>query len=74
MRRVLARNISRLMEERYRDHRNKPMALAKDAGVTLSTVQRTLSGITGASVDTLEVFARVFSVQPFELLIPRRRT
>ena len=73
LRKTLASNVVRLMEQRYRDRPNKPMELAKAAGVTLSTVQRTIGAKTGASVDTVEMFAKVFGVQPFELLIPRRR-
>lgn len=70
MREVLAQNINRLMESRYRESTNRPMALAKDAGVTLSTVQRTLSRETGASIDTLESFAKVFGLAAYQLLMP----
>jgi hypothetical protein len=67
---VLAQNINRLMDQRYKESSNRPMALAKDAGVTLSTVQRTISRETGASIDTLEAFAKVFGLAPFQLLVP----
>ena len=70
MREVLAQNINRLMDQRYRDSANRPMALAKDAQVSLSSVQRTLSRETGASIDTVESFARVFGLPPFQLLVP----
>lgn len=70
MRELLAQNINRLMEQRYRDSSNRPMALAKEAGVSLSTVQRTLSREHGASIDTLERFARVFGLPSFQLLVP----
>jgi len=70
MRELLAQNINRLMEQRYRENSNRPMALAKEAGVSLSTVQRTLSREAGASIDTVEAFAKVFSLPPFQLLVP----
>ena len=68
MREVLAQNINRLMEQRYKESSNRPMALARDAGVSLSSVQRTLSREVGASIDTVEAFARVFGLQAFQLL------
>ncbi len=70
MREVLAQNINRLMEQRYAASSNRPMALAKDAGVSLSSVQRTLSRETGASIDTVEAFARVFELDAYQLLMP----
>jgi len=70
MREVLAQNINRLMEQRYKESSNRPRALAVDAGVSLSTVQRTLSREAGASVDTVESFAKVFGLQAYQLLMP----
>lgn len=70
LREVLAQNVNRLMEQRYRENSNRPLALAKDAGVSLSSVQRTLSRETGATVDTVESFARVFGLSPYQLLMP----
>jgi methylphosphotriester-DNA--protein-cysteine methyltransferase len=70
LREVLAQNINRLMEQRYKETANRPLALAKDAGVSLSSVQRTLSRETGATVDTVEAFAKVFGLPPFQLLVP----
>ena len=70
LREVLAQNINRLMEQRYQANSNRPLALARDAGVSLSTVQRTLSREAGASVDTLERFSKVFGLPPFQLLVP----
>lgn len=70
MREVLAQNVNRLMEERYKESANRPMSLAKDAGVSLSSVQRTLSRETGASIDTVEAFARVFGLPAFQMLVP----
>lgn len=70
MREVLAQNINRLMDHRYKEAANRPMALAKDAGVSLSSVQRTLSRETGASIDTVEAFAKVFGLSAYQLLMP----
>ena len=70
MREVLAQNINRLMDQRYKESGNRPMALAKDAGVSLSTVQRTLSREAGASIDTLEAFAKVFGLSAYQMLMP----
>lgn len=71
IRKVLARNVLELMEQRYRENPNRPLALAREARLSLSSVQRTMEARTGASVDTIEAIAKVFRVQPFELLIPR---
>lgn len=70
MRVVLAENVSRRMEERYWNSRNKPMALAKEAGVSLSTVQRLLSKEQATTIDTIEAVAGVFGLQAFQLLAP----
>lgn len=70
MREVLAQNVNRMMEQRYRESSNRPMALAKDAGVSLSTVQRTLSREAGASIDTVESFAKVFGLSAYQMLVP----
>lgn len=69
VRKVLAHNLKSLMKQRYPDHPNRPLALAKDARISLSSVQRTMEARTGASVDTIEAIAIVFGVQPFQLLI-----
>lgn len=76
-----ANNIARLMEARYAGCPNKPAALAQDAGVSLSTVQRCTDGRHSTSVDVLEAIAWALGVQPFELLIehdalpaPQRRS
>lgn len=67
---MLAQNLNRMMEQRYKERSNRPMALAKDAGVSLSTVQRVLSREAGASIDTLEAFAGVFGLPPFQMIVP----
>lgn len=70
LRKQLAQNLARLIDQRYRESTNRPMALAKDTGLSLSSIQRTLDCQTGATVDTLEIFAKVFGLPPFQLLVP----
>lgn len=70
MREVLAQNVNRLMEERYKTSPNRPMSLANDAGVSLSSVQRILSRETGASIDTVEAVAKVLGLPTFQMLVP----
>lgn len=70
MRAILAENVGRRMEERYWQSRNKPLALAKEAKVSLSTVQRMLSKEQSTTIDTVEAFAGVFGLPAFQLLVP----
>jgi len=70
MRYVLADNVVALMDRKFGDRENKPGALAKAAGLSLSTVQRTISAESGASVDTIESLALALDVFPYQLLLP----
>lgn len=70
MRHILATNVGKLMETHYRESRNRPKALAKDAGVTLSTIQRMLKAEVGASLDNIEAVADAFDISVYQLLIP----
>lgn len=72
LREVLAQNVNRLMEQRYRDVTNRALALAKDSGMSLSSVQRTLSREQGASIDKVEALAKVLipDLPAFQLLVP----
>jgi hypothetical protein len=70
MRQVLAQNVSALMEIHYRGSSNKPKALAADAGVSLSTIQRMLDLEAGASMDTIEAVAGAFQLSSYQLLVP----
>lgn len=76
MRVVLAENVQRLMDIHYPDSRNRPKALAKDAGVSLSTVQRILGqqGGTGATLDNIEAVANAFELSAYQILIPELDT
>ena len=73
MRLVVADNVERLMESFFANKpevSNRPLYLAKEAEVSLSTIQRTLSKETGCSIDTLEALAGVFGVSASDLLVP----
>lgn len=71
MRSILGANVKNLMEHHYRESANKPKALAVDAHVSLSTVQRILVGETGATIDNIESLATAFSLSAYQLLLPR---
>jgi transcriptional regulator with XRE-family HTH domain len=70
MRAVLAENVRALMDAHYRESSNKPKALSKDAGVSLSTVQRILSKEVGATIDNIEAISQVFDMSVYQLLLP----
>lgn len=70
MREVLALNITNLMQQHYRDSPNKPLKLAKEAGVSLSTVQRLINKETGATLDNIEAIAAAFQLSAYQLLLP----
>jgi transcriptional regulator with XRE-family HTH domain len=70
MRQVLALNVKQLMDVHLRESGNKPMALAKAAGVSLSTVQRIVRSETGASLDNIEAIAAAFQLSAYQLLVP----
>lgn len=70
MREVLAQNISNLMQHHYRAESNKPLKLAKEAGVSLSTVQRLINKETGATLDNIEAIALAFQLSAYQLLLP----
>lgn len=70
MRAVLAENVRALMEREFQEVDNKVLALAKRAGLSLSSVQRTLAGDTGASIDTIERLSVALGVSPYQLLLP----
>lgn len=69
MREVLGQNVYLLMPVHYKEVSNKPLTLAKDAGVSLSTVQRILEKRTGASLDNIEAIAGVFGLSTYQILL-----
>lgn len=77
-RKTFADNAKRLMEARYQLSSNKPKALANEAGISLSSVQRAISGDTAPTLDTVEAIANALRVSPSSLLVLdsgiRRRT
>jgi hypothetical protein len=70
MRVMLAQNVRQLIDRHYKDSDNKPKALSKATGLSLSSVQRVLSAETGASIDTIEVIANVFELSAYQLVLP----
>lgn len=70
MREVLAANVHALMQHQFIASSNKPMALAKKAQLSLSSVQRVLDQDTGASIDTVEAIAKAFGVSVYQLMVP----
>lgn len=69
-RKIVAANVRDLMNRQYIASRNRAGDLAKDAGCSLSSVQRVLKASSAARVDTLEALARALGVQPYQLFIP----
>lgn len=70
MREVLADNVKRLMVRHYKESGSRPRALAKDAGVSLSTIQRILAREVGATIDNIESVAGVFHLSAYQILVP----
>jgi DNA-binding Xre family transcriptional regulator len=72
-RRVLADNVKARMKERFRDEPDLVRALAESAGVSRSTVQRTMDAeVIGISIDTLTQMANALHCEPYELLMADR--
>lgn len=67
---VFRDNVETLMRYRFRDEDNQPLALAKAAGVTLSSVQRVLSGNTNTKVDTVSKLADAFGLSVYQMFLP----
>ena len=57
------------MREKYAGQDNMPLALAKDAGTSLSTIQRILAANHGPNIDTIEGVARALRIEPYQLLL-----
>ena len=67
---ILADNVNALMSDKYRQSGNKPLALAKDAKISLSSVQRILACESSASADTIDKLAKALDLMSYQLLIP----
>ena len=73
MRTILAANLALLADQHYASMPNltaRQKHLAKEAGVSFSTVQRIMKAETGASLDNIEVLAAVFDLSAYQLLLP----
>ena len=71
LRKVLAANVVRRMEERYKNNGDMKKALAESAGVTLSTIQRVTQPErydNGATIDTIDQVAKALRCEPSDLL------
>ena len=68
IRRAFAENVNRLLVTRFPLSANRPKSLAKAAGISLSSVQRAISGETAPTLDTVEAIATALRVEAFELL------
>lgn len=73
MRTILAANLTALLGRHYARHDNltaRQRALAGDAKVSFSTVQRVMGRETGATLDNIEAIAAAFDLSAYQLLIP----
>jgi transcriptional regulator with XRE-family HTH domain len=68
VRRAFADNVTRVLNVRFPLSPNKPKALATAAGISLSSVQRALSGHTAPTLDTVEAISTALRVDPAELI------
>ena len=67
---ILADNVRKLMEHHFPMAGDRPRRLAKEAQVSLSSIQRIYKGEVGANLDTIEAVARALSLSAYQLLIP----
>lgn len=74
LKRVFAENVRELMELRFEHSTNKPMAMAKTVGITLSSVQRVIGGETAPTLDTVEAIAEKLKVEVITLLTEKKAT
>lgn len=65
---IFAESVKDLMEIKYETSSNKPKALAKDAGISLSSVQRAISGETAPNLDTVEAIVNALGSSPATML------
>lgn len=71
VRKAFAKHVRELLASKYKDSPNKPMALANDAGISLSSVQRAISGDAAPTLDTVEAIACALRVEPYRLIQTR---
>lgn len=70
---ILSANLIALLDHHYRSLPNitrRQKELAKDSGVTFSTIQRICDESVGANVETLELIASPFGLAVYQLFIP----
>jgi transcriptional regulator with XRE-family HTH domain len=71
VRKTFAKHVRELLDVRFKDDPNKPKSLSKAAGISLSSVQRALSGDTAPTLDTVEAIASALRVEPHRLIHDR---
>lgn len=69
LRELVAKNVAALMNYQYKDSSNRPLALSKAAGMSLSTVQRIIGNKTAATLDNIHGLATAFDLSPYQLFI-----
>lgn len=67
---VLADNVKARMAYVYSEEGDRPLALAKDAKTSLSTIQRLLAAAVATEVDTLGRVADALDISVYQLFIP----
>jgi hypothetical protein len=70
VRRAFAQNVRGLLDDRFSGSANKPKALSVLAGISLSSVQRAVSGETSPTLDTVEAIADALQIEPHKLIQP----
>lgn len=65
---IFAESVKAMMGIKYESSSNKPKALAKDAGISLSSVQRAISGETAPNLDTVEAIVNALGSTPATML------
>jgi len=65
---VIARNLSNLME--VTPHLNSQPKVAARSGLGQTSIGRILRKEAGATIDSLDLIARAFGVEPWHLLVP----
>ena len=70
LRKVVAANVDLMAKIEFRDEANVPLALAKLANVSKSTIQRILEAKVGAELETIEKVAKALGLIPYQIFIP----
>ena len=69
--RTFAAHVRELLDVRFKGDPNKPKALSIAASISLSSVQRAISGDAAPTLDTVEAIASALRVDPYKLVQAR---